>query len=342
VGAGRTTLDDQELTVARWVFEHGRPAGRGTDTLAGSAVFASPLPSSAGPVGVLAFRSRAGASPLDHEQRSLLDALLRQAGLALERSRLAREARGAALRAKTEELRSSLLSAVSHDLRTPLAAITGAATTLLDPTSELEAMQRVEMLTTICEEAERLERLVGNLLDMTRVESGGLRVKREWVPLEEIVGSALNRLESRLAGRHITTELAEDLPLIAVDPVLFEQIFINLLENAAKYTPPGTPIEIRAARTESGIVIEVADHGPGIPKESALQVFEKFFRGPSTGTYGVGLGLAICKGIVEAHGGTITLESKPGEGALFRVTLPSSGEPPSIPEEPTSGREVQS
>lgn len=342
VGAGRTTLDDQELTVARWVFEHGRPAGRGTDTLSGSAVFASPLPSGTGPVGVLAFRSKPGASGLDHDQRSLLDALLRQAGLALERSRLAREGRGAALRAKTEELRSSLLSAVSHDLRTPLAAITGAATTLLDPTSELELTQRVEMLTTICEEAERLERLVGNLLDMTRVESGGLRVKREWVPLEEIVGSALNRLESKLAGRHITTELAEDLPLIAVDPVLFEQIFINLLENAAKYTPPRTPIEIRAARTDSGIVIEVADHGPGIPKESELQVFEKFFRGPSTGTYGVGLGLAICKGIVEAHGGAISLESKPGEGALFRVTLPSSGEPPSIPEEPKSGREVSS
>ena len=171
---------------------------------------------------------------------------------------------GLSLRVTTEERRSSLLSALSHDLRTPLAAITGAATTLRDESAAIDDAQRREMLDTICEEADRLERLVRNLLDMTRLESGALAVKRQWLPLEEIVGSALTRLESQLEGRPVRTDLPADLPLLSVDAVLLEQVFVNLLENAAKYTPAGSPVEIVARAGDGAIAIEVADRGPGI------------------------------------------------------------------------------
>jgi K+-sensing histidine kinase KdpD len=236
--------------------------------------------------------------------------------------RLARDAEHAAVRAATEEMRSSLLSAVSHDLRTPLAAITGAATTLRDEGALVDGGQRRELLHTICEEADRLERLVRNLLDMTRLESGALTVKREWIPLEEIDGSALNRLD---------TSLPPELPLVSVDPVLFEQLFVNLLENAAKHTPAGSPLAI-AARAEGDVLtIEVADRGPGLAAGDEARVFEKFFRGQQAGAQGAGLGLAICRGIVDAHGGRIAAANRPGGGALFRVTLPLSGQPPSAP-----------
>jgi two-component system sensor histidine kinase KdpD len=230
-----------------------------------------------------------------------------------------------------EELRSALLSTVSHDLRTPLAAITGAGTTLREGWDALTTDQRREMLDTICQEAERLERLVGNLLDMTRLEAGAVEVKREWVPLEEMVGSALSRLEARLAGREITTDLPEALPLVPVDPVLFEQLFVNLLENAAKHTPRDTPIEVRARAVVGGVEIEVADRGPGLPDGGDSKVFEKFFRGPHTSVEGAGLGLAICRGIARAHGGTVVAENRPAGGSLFRVHLPISGAPPRIP-----------
>jgi two-component system, OmpR family, sensor histidine kinase KdpD len=230
-----------------------------------------------------------------------------------------------------EELRSALLSTVSHDLRTPLAAITGAGTTLKEGWEALTPPQRSEMLDTICQEAERLERLVSNLLDMTRLEAGALSVKREWVPLEEMVGSALARLESRLAGRTITTDLPESLPLVSVDAVLFEQLFVNLLDNAAKHTPRDTPIEVRARSSADGVEIEVADRGPGLPAGGETRLFDKFFRGPHTSVEGAGLGLAICRGIAHTHGGTVTAENRPGGGSLFRVQLPLSGPPPSVP-----------
>ena len=229
-------------------------------------------------------------------------------------------------------MRNTLLSTVSHDLRTPLAAITGAATTLRDDWASVPAAQRKELLETVCEEAERLERLVGNLLDMTRVEAGGLRLKREWVPLEELIGAALTRLEPRLTGRPIHTALPEDLPLVSVDPVLLQQVLVNLLENAAKYTPPGSAIDIEAEAAEATVVLRVADHGPGIAAGDEERVFEKFYRGAQVGGHGVGLGLAICRGIVEAHGGTIRAESRPGGGALFRIALPL-GRAPELPPE---------
>src|SRR6185369_7509303 len=207
-------------------------------------------------------------------------------GLTLRIRRLAAEAQAAAIRATKEEMRSSLLSAVSHDLRTPLGAITGAATTLRDQGAAVDAGQRAELLGAICEEADRLERLVRNLLDMTRLESGAITVKREWIPLEEIVGAALTRLEPQLGGRPVRTDLPADLPLISADPVLLEQLFVNLLENAAKHTPPGSPVEIAARPGVREVVIQVADRGPGITPGDETRIFEKFFRGHQAGAAG--------------------------------------------------------
>lgn len=235
--------------------------------------------------------------------------------------------------ARTEELRSSLLSAVSHDLRTPLAAITGASTTLLDASGRLTETQQKELVEAIYEEAERLERLVGNLLDMTQVSSGSLRVKREWIPLEEMVASALTRLERRLSGRPIDVELPDNLPLISADPILFEQVLVNLLDNVVKHAPPGTGIEVRARAAPASVSIEISDRGPGLPQGDEERIFEKFFRGPEVRAAGAGLGLAICRGIVAAHGGTLVAENREGGGATFRIELPIVGSAPPLPTE---------
>lgn len=326
-------LEQQELHAARWAFEHARLTGLGMKMVPEARVVCLPLRSGLGleSLGVLALAPEAGALSL--EQRQLAEAFVRQVALALERAGLAEAAKIAALRARTEELRSSLLSAVSHDLRTPLGAILGAATTLREGASTLEPAQRVELVDTLCEEAERLDRLVRNLLDMTRLESGTLQVKREWVPLEEIVGSAINRLEPQLSGRPIRTELPPELPLLSVDPVLLEQVFINLLENARKYTPEGSPIELCAREQDGSTIIELADRGPGLPRGSESRIFEKFFRVKETGQPGAGLGLAICRGVVEAHGGEITAQNREGGGAVFRIVLPPAGEAPAMPTE---------
>jgi K+-sensing histidine kinase KdpD len=256
-------------------------------------------------------------------------------GLTLRIRKQERAARDAAIRAHIEETRSSLLSAVSHDLRTPLAAITGAATTLRDEGAAISGAQQADLLDTICEEAERLERLVRNLLDLTRLESGALEVRREWMPLEEIVGSALMRLEARLDGRPIRTDLSADLPLLSVDAVLVEQALVNLLENAAKYTPAGSEIAIAAHADAHAVSIDVADRGPGLTPGEEARIFDKFFRGrgAGSGTAGAGLGLAICRGVAHAHHGTLVASNRPGGGALFRMTLPIVGKAPATPAE---------
>ncbi|HET8539640.1 MAG TPA: sensor histidine kinase KdpD [Anaeromyxobacter sp.] len=322
------TLAPDERAVAQWVVDHGRPAGRGTDTLPGEPVLCIPVRAWGDVVGVIAVRTTDERS----EARTLLEALARQAALAFDRVRLADEARDAALRAKTEELRSGLLSAVSHDLRTPLATITGSATTLRE-SPDLSPAARRDLVDAICEEAERLERLVANLLDMTRLDSGAVEPRREWVPLDEVVGGALTRLERRLAGRRVTTAIAPDLPLVSLDPVLVQQLFVNVLENAAKYTPPGTELEIRAAREGGTLVVDVADRGPGIPPGDEERVFERFHRGAHAGVRGVGLGLPIARAIAQAHGGRLVAANRPGGGAVFRLTLPIGAEPPRAPAE---------
>jgi two-component system sensor histidine kinase KdpD len=317
-------LDAKEVSVAQWANDNGRAAGFGTATLPGSKSVCFPIRIGSAALGVLALVPSGVAVAV--EQHEFLDAFTRQAGFAFERARLIDDARVVAVRAKAEEMRSSLLSAVSHDLRTPLAAITGAATSLGSGVSE-EA--RTELLETLVEEAERLERLVANLLEMTRLDSGEVRLKRAWVPLEEMVGSALARLEKRIGDRQVQVALG-GAPLVSVDPVLFEQVFVNLLENALKYTPAESAIEIRATAREAQVEIEVGDRGAGLAPGTERRIFEKFFRGAHPGVGGVGLGLPICKAIVEAHGGTIAAENRPGGGTVFRVILPVPSEAPSI------------
>ena len=244
-----------------------------------------------------------------------------------------REAREAWERVEVEFLRNTLLSGVSHDLRTPLAAITGAASTLIESGEALEPQARAEMLATIFDESERMERLITNLLDMTRLESGGLVVKREWQPLQEVVGSALHRLEGRLNGRRVAIDVPEDLPLVRIDAVLIEQVLLNLLDNALEHTPAGSAIDIAARRAGDGVEVAVSDHGPGLLPGTETRVFDKFFRAaPASRSHrGIGLGLAICRGIVEAHGGTITAATRAGGGgAVFRFRVPDDRQPPLV------------
>jgi len=244
-------------------------------------------------------------------------------------SRIRREAASAAereLRAQTESMRASLLSAISHDLRTPLASIGGAAATLRSHWDRLDEPTRVDLLQSISGETERVNRLLHNLLEAARLQ-GGVRLRKDWFPLEEVVGAALHRLEPQLYGRTISTDVPTSLPMVAMDDVLMEQVMINLLENAVKYTPASTPVEIAASRKGQMVVVEVRDHGPGFGIANRERVFDNFFRGQTDNVRGAGLGLAICRAIIDAHGGTIVAEDRPGGGALVRFTLPIT-EPP--------------
>jgi two-component system sensor histidine kinase KdpD len=235
---------------------------------------------------------------------------------------------------ETERARSLLLSSVSHDLRTPLTAITGAATSLSEGASKLSETARRELAATIAEESHRLNRLIGNILEMTRLESGALRLQREWNTLEDVVGSALVRLEPCLDDHPVRVEISPDLPLVWIDDVLFEQVVWNLVENAVKYTPAGGPIDLEASVQDSVLVLRVRDQGPGLAPDERDRVFEKFYRGKNAvGRPGAGLGLAICRGIVQAHGGTVQVETAEGGGALFVVRVPMNGAPPVVERE---------
>jgi two-component system sensor histidine kinase KdpD len=321
-------MDEKEHSVAAWVFQRSRPAGAGTDTLPGAQGLYLPLVASSGIMGVLGVRPADPKRFQDPTVQRLLETFAGQAALALERAVLADRAQREQVEVEAERLRTSLLSSLSHDLRTPLGVITGAASSLLEQGGALPEPTHRELLQSILAESQRMNRLIGNLLDMIRVESGALQVQKEWQPLEEPVGVALIRLEDRLHDHPVTVRLPPDLPLVPVDGVLIEQVFINLLENAVKYTPAGTPIEISAAATDSVVRVDVADRGPGIPPGEDAKVFEKFHRAPSgTASGGVGLGLTICRGIIVAHGGRIWAENRPGGGALFRFTIPLSGPP---------------
>jgi len=328
VGRHGVAIDEQEQSVAEWVWEHERPAGLGTDTLPSARAMYLPLLASRGKVAVLGVRPQDETRLRSPETRQHLAAFANQIASAIERTELAEEAQWAQLQMETEQMRSSLLSSVSHDLRTPLAVVTGAASTLLENT--IDASTRRELTETILQEAQRLNRLVRNLLDMTRLEAGALRVKKEWQPLEEVVGSALNRMEEALSGRHVQIELAPDLPLVPLDAVLIEQVLVNLLENAVKYTPPGSPLEVSASTRPGGVEVIVADRGPGIPPGEETRIFDKFYRVNAASGGGVGLGLAICRGIVMAHGGQLFVENRPAGGALFRFQLPVEGQAPAL------------
>ncbi len=320
--------EQDDVALSLWVLEHRRPAGLGTETSASARAVYVPLIGHRGPLGVVSIRPRqrdAFAIPGSLRQ---LETFINQTALAVERARSADEAQEARVRTETERLRNSLLTSVSHDLRTPLATITGAATTILESGAHLDHRTQQELLESVREEADRLNRLVQNLLEMTRLESGALQLRRDWHPLEEVVGAALGRLAKSLGTRKVTMNIPPDLPLVAIDDVLIEQVFVNLLENAIKYTPPDSAIRILVSATDQSVTVEVADHGPGLPKGHEARVFEKFYRAASDGRQGAGLGLAICRGVVAAHGGRIWAHNLPEGGVAFLFTLPLTDTPP--------------
>jgi two-component system sensor histidine kinase KdpD len=280
-------------------------------------------------VGVLALFQAPGASPGGAGPQGLTLALAAQISLALERARLAEERAEARLRADHEQLRSTLLSSVSHDLRTPLGTITGATTSLLDPGPEAAPGDQRMLLQTIHQESCRLERLVNNLLELTKLESGQVQVKKEWVPMEEVVGSAVGRMEEQLGDRPLTLNLRE--AWVPLDPVLLEQVLVNLLDNALKFSPPESRIELEGWVEGGRARLTVSDQGPGFAPGEEQRVFEKLYRGSCSATApGAGLGLAICRGIIQAHGGTITAATRPQGGAKITLTLPIEGAPPEL------------
>jgi two-component system sensor histidine kinase KdpD len=327
---GQYAIDVDELGVSRLAYEHRQRAGLGTSTRPGAAALYLPLIASRGPVGVLGIRPTDRRSLEAPDQLHQLETFASQTALALERALLAEESQDARVRMETERLRNSLLSSVSHDLRTPLAAITGGVSAILRDGAALDPHAHRELLESVREEAERLNRLVQNLLEMTRLESGALQLSKDWHPLEEVVGAALHRLGQRLAGRRVTTRVPPELPLVAIDDVLIEQVLVNLLDNALKYTAPGTPITILATATDLAVTVEVADRGPGLPPGQEDKVFEKFYRGQPGDGRGTGLGLAICQGIVRAHGGRIWAQNLPEGGVAFLFRLPITDSPPAV------------
>ena len=321
-----------EVAVALWVHEHGRLAGAGTDTLPNAQALYLPLVGPEGTVGVLAIRPSQSERLATPEQRQLLETFASQIALALERDRLAEEAQRVLAQAQAERLRSALLSSVSHDLRTPLAAIAGASSSLL-ASSSMDDQTRRELLQMVYDEAERLSRLVENLLYMTRLESGHMTVHKQWQPLEEVVGTALERLSRQLNAHPVHINMASDFPFVPVDGLLLEQVLMNLLDNAAKYAPADTSIDIHAWIDNGEALVQVADRGPGLAAEDLEHVFEKFYRGShatATASRGAGLGLAICRAIIQAHGGRIWAENRPGGGACFLFSLPLEGSPPTV------------
>jgi two-component system sensor histidine kinase KdpD len=320
-------LDERERAVAQWAFDHAQAAGRGTRTLPGAAALYVPLTSSGRALGVVGVPLADPGEFRDPARRRLLEALAGQTAIALERLELTERTRQTEVEVEAERLRTSLLSSLSHDMRTPLASIEGAASTLLQD-ADLDPGARQELATTIVQESHRMGRLVANLLNMIRVESGALQVHKEWQLLSDVVGVALLRTEEQLREHPVKTNFPTDLPLVPVDEILLEQVFVNLLENAAKHTPRGTPIEIGADGGNGEVIAYVADRGPGLPSGQEEQVFRKFYRSGAGG--GIGLGLTICRGIVTAHGGRIWAENRPGGGALFRFMLPITGTPPQI------------
>ncbi|MBN1583431.1 MAG: sensor histidine kinase KdpD, partial [Anaerolineae bacterium] len=316
--------DRSQVEVATWVFRHERPAGRGTDTFSESQAYYLPLRTARGMVGVLGVKPVHPGRLLSPEQRRLLEALANQAALATERAQLAEAAQRAQLLAATEKLQSALLNSISHDLRTPLVSITGVLSSLEDEDAPLEPQTRRALIETAREEAERLNRLVSNLLNMTRIEAGAVRIAWELEDVQDVIGSALEQLKSRMEGRQIRVDVPPDLPFVPMDFVLMVQVLVNVIDNALKYSPPETPIDIRAWMAEGEVTVQVADRGIGIPVDDLERVFDKFYRvqRPDNVT-GTGLGLAISKGFVEAHGGRIWAENRMGGGAAFTIALPA-------------------
>jgi two-component system sensor histidine kinase KdpD len=321
-----------DLGIAQWAFDKGQPAGFGTDTLPGSEVLYVPLRAPSRPRGVLAVKAHNRRLLRIPEQRQLLDTFAALIAIALERVHYVEVAQDALVRMESERLRNSLLAALSHDLRTPLTVLVGLAESLALTKPPLSPAQ-LESAEAIQDEARRMSTLVSNLLDMARIESGEVKLNLQWQPLEEVVGSALNAARGMLKQHVVETHIPRDLPLVRIDALLIERVLVNLLENASKYTPPGSKILLAAEVIADRLSVSVSDNGPGLPAGREEAVFQKFTRGErESATPGVGLGLAICRAIVESHQGKIVASQRPGGGARFTFTLPL-GNPPAAAEE---------
>ena len=318
-------LGSADMAAARWTWEHNRPAGRGADTLPGGKRLFLPLRTESGPVGVLGIDRDAPGPLLTPDDRRLLDALSDQAAVAIERIALAKGLDEARVLAETERLRAALLTSISHDLRTPLASILGTVSSLRSFPERYGVAEREELLSTLQDEAERLNRFVSNLLDMTRIESGAIELRLELIDVAEIVGAALQRAGNVLAGHRVELAIEPELPMLRLDAVLFDQVLFNLLDNAAKYSPAGSRIDIRATRDGELVEIEVVDEGPGIPSADFERIFDKFYRvhAQDRRRAGTGLGLAICRGFVEALGGWIVARNRRDRsGAVLTIRMP--------------------
>ena len=318
-------LDEADVAAAKWAWQNDRVAGRGSDTLPGAKRLFLPMRTGRGAIGVMGIDSDKTGPLLTPDQRRLLDALIDQAALAIERVYLVEDVERAKRTIETDRLRSALLTSISHDLKTPLAAVLGAASTLRDLSTGLSDAEKADLLATVIDESERLNRFIANLLDMTRLESGAVVPNTALHDLGEIVGSALRRASKILAGHRIELELAAGLPMLELDAVLFEQALFNLLDNAAKYSPDGSTIRIRSWRDQDAICLQVLDEGDGIPPGDLEHIFDKFYRAEKGDRVraGTGLGLAIARGFVEALHGEITAANRPDRpGAVFAIRLP--------------------
>ena len=318
------SLKGADLAIAQWVLDHGRQAGLGTDTLPAASALYVPLQEGGKPLGVLAVLPSNPRRILLPEQRHLLETFASQIGLAVERAQLAENAEGSRLDAERESLRNTLLASISHDLRTPLSVIAGAGSALAQHGAALDEQTRVNLARSVETKAREMSELVSNVLDLMRFESGHLVLRRDWQTLDDLVGAALTNLESKLTGHPVEIRIPQDIPPVHVDATLIVQVFSNLFDNIAKYTPSGTRVYVTAQVDGIFVRVLVEDEGPGLPVGSPERLFDKFQRGNDEGTVvGVGLGLAICQAIIRAHGGEIAAQRREGGGARFELTLPS-------------------
>jgi two-component system sensor histidine kinase KdpD len=316
-------LEKKEMAVADWSLRNRRPAGRGTETLGSARRLYLPLESQISNLGVIGVELEETWDYSNTQVRRLLDSFAVQTSLAIERVMLVEQAEQAKILQSRETLERALLNSVSHDLRTPLVSITGALSTLLESGASLNDRARRELLSTACEESQRLNRFVGNLLDMTRLEAGAMKPNEEQCDVQDLIGCALAGVEHRLGARKVELDLSPGLPLVRMDMALMTHALVNLLDNALKYSPPEAVIGIAARAEDGNLKIEVFDHGPGVPEADIARIFEKFYRIPvPEGAGGTGLGLAIAKGIVEAHGGEIRAENRSSGGLKVIITLP--------------------
>ena len=320
-------LNEKEYSVASWVFENSKPAGRFTDTLPMAEAHYVPLLTPNRTVGVLGIKPWQDIR-FSADQEILIETFVSQVALMIEREMLDESAEQAAMLRESENLYNTLLNSISHELRTPIATITGAASSLNDDHTLANPEMRNLLIQDIRDSADRLNRLVENLLDMSRLESGRLKLKLEWCDAGDIIGVAVKQMGKRVGKRSLIIQHEPDTPLVQMDFVLIEQVLINLLDNACIYTPSNASIEIHTQMMPGKLAITITDYGPGIPVESLEHIFEKFYRIPGSFSGGTGLGLSVSRGVVEAHGGQLTAENVPGAGARFTILLPASNPPP--------------